>query len=672
MKKKVAIILNSLAIVLVFACTIALSFAWYTNSNDIDVSLQGGSAGGYFRGGSGTATDPYEIANSRHMYNFAWLQNNGKYVDSKGDQTKMYFELVNADGNNGVIDMEGVAIPPIGNDELPFIGEFNGNGCTISNLIVSTHYDVIYNGDVLREDNYAFSNAVGLFGMTGTGSVIKNFILNDPIVEVYDGNDTIYDASGAKVVGIAIGYVENIASSIGIIGGTLANRRQENYSSYNNIIGSMSETAKGNMNITGETTGNNDDRDKGYFIPKVIYQKAAEQTNAGTMPNYAESVNTNTNATGNVLVFKDTGNPVMLTKSNDLLGLGAFSLIADTADANIRSNAYDPNIIRFYASSNNDIDSCQNVDGLAAVQNTAIYSEASTEKYDIDITKGNGYYSSQLTSSSTQTEVNAAKKKDEVLSNVKFVNERIYSLDYSLYFNKSLNASSSAVDVYYEDGVTSPTTITSDRNAIITFEITKASSDNPAQVFMIAGGNKDVDKRTFGIYREEDYTGSISYKKKYPKQILDLPSEYNVTACYFNITESGTYFLGSTGSSMRLFFLSVLGVAEGQESTGTYEEDKMISGIDFITSDVTIIQTEGEEQYQFTNISDINQTNTFVYTKVKASFNSNMNGVTLYFKREDETISALLIEIYPNKDNLTTTGSGTCTVTVVNQDLTLE
>ena len=94
MKKKVAIILNSLAIVLVFACTIALSFAWYTNSNDIDVSLQGGSAGGYFRGGSGTATDPYEIANSRHMYNFAWLQNNGKYVDSKGDQTKMYFEFL--------------------------------------------------------------------------------------------------------------------------------------------------------------------------------------------------------------------------------------------------------------------------------------------------------------------------------------------------------------------------------------------------------------------------------------------------------------------------------------------------------------------------------------------------------------------------------------------------
>lgn len=58
-----------------------------------------------------------------------------------------------------------VIIPPIGNDEYPFIGNFNGGGYTISDLVVSTDINKIYNGNFLGS-SYKFSNAVGLFGMT--------------------------------------------------------------------------------------------------------------------------------------------------------------------------------------------------------------------------------------------------------------------------------------------------------------------------------------------------------------------------------------------------------------------------------------------------------------------------------------------------------------------------
>lgn len=662
MLKKISIVLGIIASVLILAVTVGFSYAWYLGIEKDEINLSGASAGAYFYDGDGSEANPFKIADSRHMYNLVWLQNNGKL-----DQ-KYYFELWNpndANGRNGFIDMSSTIIPPIGNDENPFIGVFNGNGNKITNLVVSTNYDVIKNGNVLSEKEYKFSNAVGLFGMTGSGSVVKNFILDNPVVEVCD-TDENYATTGQKVAGLAIGYVENNAASIGVIGGTLANRRDDSYSTYNSILGGMSSTAQSNMNITGNMGSATGDKDKGYFIPDIIYSKAKEQKINGVTPNYTRNVVTTENATGNVLEFNLSGNPVKLTKSDDTLGLGAFSLITDTADTNIRSVAYNANTVRFYASANTDIDSCQNVDGLAAVNNTAIYSEASSEKYDIDITQNDGYYTSQLSASATAAEKEAAAKKDSILANVKFVNQRIYSFDYCLYFNKSLNASSSAVDVYYEDGQTPMTTQSSDRNAIITFEITKASVEEPAQVFLIAGGNSASNTRSFGIYREEDYTGSVAYKKKYPKQILDLPAGYNVTGCYFNITEKGTYFLGSTGSSMRLYFLSVLGLSEGQESTGSYSDEYMISGIDFITDTTSIKQTAGLGQFDF-----VSSSGTYSYTKVKISYTSNMNGVVLYFKRENDTIASLLLLINPNTNGVNKTGSGTCTLEATNVALVI-
>lgn len=256
MKKK-AFKLASLIVALIaaVALTVGYVFAWFFDKRDADFSLNGHSAGAYFDSGDGSKEKPFVIANPTHMHNLAVLQNTGRF-STGGVQKQYYFEIKKTIDE---IDMSSVYIPPIGNDEYPFIGIFNGNGKTLSNLKVTTNKSLLgENYPIESSEDYAFSRAVGLFGMTGGVSDISNVILENPLVDVAN-TDTKYfstDAGGIKaaqqVAGIAVGFVAGKCSSIGVRAvdeGAALHLKVNGYSTFNSILGALDE------NVTSSVTG---------------------------------------------------------------------------------------------------------------------------------------------------------------------------------------------------------------------------------------------------------------------------------------------------------------------------------------------------------------------------------------------------------------------------------
>lgn len=241
-------------------------FAWF--SNQIwQMKIMGNTTGAYFAYGNGsaekqydennewiTSTGPFGIANRTHLRNLALLQDMG-WFNKEGDD-QYHFELA---GNIEMWDHQrNYVLPPIGNQEYPFIGVFEGNGHTIHHLVISTN-KLFLQGEPAKPD-YKFSNSVGLFGMTGGNADIGNFILDYPTVEVYDSTTyTTASDDGPAAVGLAVGYVaENVkVHSIGVMGGALSVKKT-NYITFNSILGDLHPKAKEGKdghNITG--SGNN-------------------------------------------------------------------------------------------------------------------------------------------------------------------------------------------------------------------------------------------------------------------------------------------------------------------------------------------------------------------------------------------------------------------------------
>lgn len=262
MKKAVKIrILSLITALSVAVFTVGYAFAWIINHRDADFNINGESAGAYFAGGDGTKGNEFIITNRTHMYNLAWLQNTGRLSDRK-----YYFKVGNS------FDMGDMKLPPIGNDEYPFGHDFNGNGCTISNLQVTTNKDEL-TAFAASKDTYEFSNAVGMFGMTNADSAVYNFILANPNINVSSVNTLYSTAAGgkkteltdggvvtasAKSAGIAVGYVNGRCQSIGIKAtdsGAALNIDVAGYSSFNSILGELNDNVQSSVTGGGHAAG---------------------------------------------------------------------------------------------------------------------------------------------------------------------------------------------------------------------------------------------------------------------------------------------------------------------------------------------------------------------------------------------------------------------------------
>lgn len=231
-------IFRSLAALLIIVISFsAISFAWLASGKYLNFpsSFGGSATPAYFAGGDGSKDNPFRITNAVHLYNLAWLQYLGYFNRREGfnnglDQT--YFEL----GKD--VDMRGRAIPPIGTEEYPFIGEFKGNGHKVTNLTISNKKgtgDLVYSptnakfsNNILRfvDDSKAHDiEIVGMFGVTGNyNGYLNEYVTTHTTLKTADVNvsnfyvDKIHVRSNSAktLAGLAAGYIGGNFSNVGV------------------------------------------------------------------------------------------------------------------------------------------------------------------------------------------------------------------------------------------------------------------------------------------------------------------------------------------------------------------------------------------------------------------------------------------------------------------------
>ena len=270
MKKAVHTICIFLSLAFAF---VAVTFCWFSRGELLNFRDDFGSAkASYFGGGDGSSEEKaYVISSSTHFYNLAWLQYLGYFNAAGGannGRLQSYFKLTkNIDMSelqrNGTVS----ALPPIGTEQYPFIGNFNGNGHKIDKVFVSnlmsdlivrpTTYKTATddnNNEVLAVYGTAGTttktvNIVGLFGVTGDYGVSANEkgvvsgsneytnkfkdSLSFPTAATTSGADEVYygvmkvenlytdnlsvkSASSKTLVGLAAGYASASLSNVGV------------------------------------------------------------------------------------------------------------------------------------------------------------------------------------------------------------------------------------------------------------------------------------------------------------------------------------------------------------------------------------------------------------------------------------------------------------------------
>ena len=231
-------IFRSLAALLIIVISFsAISFAWLASGKYLNFpsSFGGSATPAYFAGGDGSKDNPFRITNAVHLYNLAWLQYLGYFNRREGfnnDRDQTYFAL---DGN---IDMRGRAIPPIGTEEYPFIGKFDGNGHKVTNLTISNKKgtgDLVYSptnakfsNNILRfvDDSKAHDiEIVGMFGVTGDydgyfnkykagGHTVDGTIAS--VSNFYVDKIHVRSNSAKTLAGLAAGYIGGNFSNVGV------------------------------------------------------------------------------------------------------------------------------------------------------------------------------------------------------------------------------------------------------------------------------------------------------------------------------------------------------------------------------------------------------------------------------------------------------------------------
>lgn len=229
---KKGILILTVAVVLLTAVT-ANTFAWLAQKNTVTFPESFGAthASAYFAGGDGSAENPYQISSSVHLYNLAWLQYLGYFNmnPSFNNGRSQNFFVLESD-----IDLDGMAIPPIGTDEYPFIGRFDGQNHIVSNLVISnsktdlqqypTNAD--FSGQILCNPQKANEvSLVGLFGVVGNyNGYITNGSYGTHSVDskqmsvngFYLDSLTVKSESSQTLAGLVAGYVGADVKNTGV------------------------------------------------------------------------------------------------------------------------------------------------------------------------------------------------------------------------------------------------------------------------------------------------------------------------------------------------------------------------------------------------------------------------------------------------------------------------
>lgn len=262
MKKKIfAGLLGVTFCVLYFAVAMLfmpLSYGWYTGGKTMFFNAAGSSVASYFESGKGTHEDPYIISNPKHMYNLAWLQYLGMFneTDSDGNLKEQYhFKLKN--DIDMTVPVGGVvyqAIPPIGTMEYPFVGHFDGNGKTVSNVIVANSKKagaIIQSPPAIESGVVRYAEIIGFFGVigeyNGVGKVTDDQLKALVVENLNLDNITIATSTTSSLAGLFAGYVNGTAKNVNVLGGTIDTA--ENVLPYTETFNVTGKDAEGNSVI---------------------------------------------------------------------------------------------------------------------------------------------------------------------------------------------------------------------------------------------------------------------------------------------------------------------------------------------------------------------------------------------------------------------------------------
>lgn len=191
----------------------ATSLAWFTTLSTLNTNVTGRSITNYYAGGNGTQATPYLLNTPQHIYNLTWLQNSGYYT------SKVYFKLdanINMAGSlKGINGTTTGAIPPIGTDAKPFLGDFDGNGKTISNLWVSSDPND-WKEKPLDISSVQVGNSIGFFGNIGNLYVNETTSIIGTAKKFYLENIDVTCKTTSSKVGIVAGYTNGNLQQIGV------------------------------------------------------------------------------------------------------------------------------------------------------------------------------------------------------------------------------------------------------------------------------------------------------------------------------------------------------------------------------------------------------------------------------------------------------------------------
>ena len=194
--------------------------AWFRETFDFTPDVISGSVqGSYYAGGDGSSGDPFQIHDPIHLYNLAWLQYFGTYnkFTSNALTSQTYF-IVTAN-----LDMTGWTLPPIGTEQYPFLGSFNGNGKAITGLTSTNNFG---SGVKTPQKFTGFSSEfpqpeiVGFFGVVGKlpNETYTYTSANNRMVDFTLDGTTVQSRTSRTLIGIAAGYVNGTMNGVKISG----------------------------------------------------------------------------------------------------------------------------------------------------------------------------------------------------------------------------------------------------------------------------------------------------------------------------------------------------------------------------------------------------------------------------------------------------------------------
>lgn len=292
-----------------------------------------------FSGGTGVSgDDPYLIATAADLKDFSsyvnqgWITTNGKY-----------FKLSPSSGST--IDCNGLTgFEPIGTGDLPFIGKFDGNNCTIENLTYSTTGTEDYVGlfgyvgddavsdakiEKLTLSNCSFNGGGLVGGIVGDlkNGTIENCVLSSCTVK---GGDAFNLYVGGIAGMVNNGTISTCTFSSGLVDGSTAYSGAPSTAYAGGIVGCINTTNSVTVSSCTVSTTNVNSVTSGTSGTYNIYVGGIVGRCLGTVA-----------ISGNKVTNTDNTKKISCQSSNIISGYYCGAIIGEKGDATLTNNTYE-------------------------------------------------------------------------------------------------------------------------------------------------------------------------------------------------------------------------------------------------------------------------------------------------------------------------------------------